>query len=45
MKQSLRAFLPQITSSSFNDIIKLDGSKIIFDQNAKQEFDGKVRFR
>ncbi|MDZ7623321.1 MAG: RsmE family RNA methyltransferase [Ignavibacteriaceae bacterium] len=42
MKQSLRAFLPQISSASFNDIIKFDGPKILFDQNAKQEFDGKL---
>jgi 16S rRNA (uracil1498-N3)-methyltransferase len=42
MKQSLRAFLPKIDSASFNDIIKLDGHKILFDQNAKQEFDGKL---
>jgi len=42
MKQSLRAFLPKIDSASFNDIIKLDGHNILFDQNAKQEFDGKL---
>ena len=42
MKQSLRAFLPQIVSASFNDIIKLDGHKILFDQNEKLEFEGKV---
>jgi len=42
MKQSLRVFLPRIDSASFNDIIKLDGHKILFDQNAKQEFDGKL---
>ena len=42
MKQSLRAFLPQIDSASFNDIIKLDGHKILFDQNEKLEFEGKV---
>ncbi|HSW54006.1 MAG TPA: RsmE family RNA methyltransferase [Ignavibacteriaceae bacterium] len=44
MKQSLRAFLPKILSSSFNSIIELDGSKILFDQNAKQEFEGKIEF-
>ncbi|HEY6625421.1 MAG TPA: RsmE family RNA methyltransferase [Ignavibacteriaceae bacterium] len=42
MKQSLRAFLPQITSTSFNEILQFDGAKILFDQNAKQEFDGKL---
>ena len=42
MKQSLRAFLPQLDSASFNDIIKLDGHKILFDQNAKLEFNGKI---
>jgi 16S rRNA (uracil1498-N3)-methyltransferase len=44
MKQSLRAFLPKILSSSFNSIIELDGSKIIFDQNANKQFDGKLDF-
>ena len=42
MKQSLRAFLPQITYASFNDIIKLEGLKILFDQNEKLEFEGKA---
>ena len=42
MKQSFRAFLPHITSSSFNDIVKVDWVKVIFDQNSKLEFDGKV---
>jgi 16S rRNA (uracil1498-N3)-methyltransferase len=42
MKQSLRTFLPQITSASFEDIAKVDGVKIIFDQNAKQEFEGEI---
>ncbi|MCW8804055.1 MAG: 16S rRNA (uracil(1498)-N(3))-methyltransferase [Ignavibacteriaceae bacterium] len=40
MKQSLRAFLPQIVSSIFGDIITFDGSKILFDQNVKAIFDG-----
>lgn len=40
MKQSLRPFLPQIISSSYNDIITFDGSKILFNQNAKVIFDG-----
>jgi 16S rRNA (uracil1498-N3)-methyltransferase len=42
MKQSLRAFLPKILSSSFNGIIEQDGSKILFDQNANKKFDGKL---
>lgn len=43
MKQSLRAFLPQITSAGFEDIVKVDAAKIIFDQNAKLEFERKIR--
>lgn len=42
MKQSLRAFLPQLDSASFNDITNLDGHKILFDQNEKLEFEGKI---
>jgi len=42
MKQSLRAFLPQITSASFEYIRKGEGIKLIFDQNAKLEFEGKI---
>ena len=42
MKQSLRAFLPQITSGGFNEIIHFDGMKVIFEQNSRLEFDGKV---
>jgi len=42
MKQSLRAFLPQISSASFNEILQFNGAKILFDQNAKQVFDGKL---
>ena len=42
MKQSLRAFLPKIISSNYNDIINLDGNKIIFDQNVKPIFDGNL---
>ncbi len=38
MKQSLRSFLPQIEFDTFDEIIKCDGIKIIFDQNAKNEF-------
>lgn len=44
MKQSLRAYLPKITSSSFNEIIQLPGTKILFDQNLNQPFDGKLNF-
>ena len=40
MKQSLRAFLPKILSSTFDDIIKLDGKPILFHQNSNQIFDG-----
>jgi 16S rRNA (uracil1498-N3)-methyltransferase len=39
MKQSLRAFLPNILSSAFDDIIKLDGRKTLFHQNSNQIFD------
>ena len=42
MKQSLRAFLPNIVSSSYNEIIKLPGTKMLFDQNAKSVYDGNV---
>lgn len=41
MKQSLRAFLPQISSASFNEILQCDGEKIIFDQSANSEFESK----
>ncbi|MCZ7613448.1 MAG: RsmE family RNA methyltransferase [Ignavibacteriaceae bacterium] len=34
MKQSLRAFIPQILSSSFGEIMNLDGNKFLFDQSA-----------
>jgi 16S rRNA (uracil1498-N3)-methyltransferase len=44
MKQSIRAFLPQIVSSNFNDIINFDGRRILFDQNAKAMFDGNQNF-
>jgi 16S rRNA (uracil1498-N3)-methyltransferase len=40
MKQSLRAFLPQVISSNYSDIINFDASKILFDQNAKAIFYG-----
>lgn len=39
MKQSLRAWLPKIQYvKSINEIVKLDGTKILFDQNAQQFF-------
>jgi 16S rRNA (uracil1498-N3)-methyltransferase len=39
MKQSLRAWLPKIQYvKSINEIVKLDGKKILFDQKAKQTF-------
>lgn len=42
MKQSLRTFLPQISSADFNEIINSDGVKIIFHQKADREFDGRI---
>ena len=42
MKQSLRTFLPQVASASFNEIIQFYGVKVIFEQNSKLEYDGKV---
>jgi 16S rRNA (uracil1498-N3)-methyltransferase len=42
MKQSLRAFLPKIISATFNEIIEFPGSKILFEQNSKNIFDGNV---
>jgi 16S rRNA (uracil1498-N3)-methyltransferase len=42
MKQSLRAFLPQVATASFNEIIQFYGVKVIFEQNSKLEYDGKV---
>jgi 16S rRNA (uracil1498-N3)-methyltransferase len=44
MKQSIRAFLSEISVSSFNEIIKMDGVKLLFDQNAEKKFDGKLDF-
>jgi 16S rRNA (uracil1498-N3)-methyltransferase len=41
MKQSLRAFLPKIISTSFDEINKLSGDKILFDQKVKSRFTGK----
>ena len=42
MKQSLRTFLPEIISASFNEIVQFDGVKILFDQNADKKFEGKL---
>ncbi|KAA0245421.1 MAG: Ribosomal RNA small subunit methyltransferase E [Ignavibacteriaceae bacterium] len=42
MKQSLRAFIPQILSSSFGEIMNLDGNKFLFDQSAGKKYDGTV---
>ncbi len=42
MKQSLRAFLPKIISATINEIIEFPGSKILFEQNSKNIFDGNV---
>ncbi len=39
MKQSLRAWLPKVSyERNVNTIIKLNGTKILFDQNASQTF-------
>ena len=39
MKQSLRAWLPKVSYvKSISEIYKLDGTKILFDQNASQTF-------
>lgn len=39
MKQSLRSWLPKIQySKSISEIVKLDGTKILFDQNAQKTF-------
>jgi 16S rRNA (uracil1498-N3)-methyltransferase len=39
MKQSLRAWLPKVSyAKSLNEIMKLEGEKILFDQNAEQPF-------
>ena len=44
MKQSLRTYLPQISSASFNEIIEMRGTKILFDQNAEKEFNEVLNF-
>ncbi|MFH1197613.1 MAG: RsmE family RNA methyltransferase [bacterium] len=39
MKQSLRAYLPKIQYKKFlSEILKMEGKKIIFDQNSSQSF-------
>ena len=43
MKQSLRAFLPQIEFDTFDKIIKSDGDKIFFDQKAKDNFKDETK--
>ncbi len=40
MKQSLRAYLPKIRIMKLNEIIKLEGKKVIFDQKAEKRFTG-----
>ena len=45
MKQSLRAFLPKISTSRFDEIIKFPGTKILFDQKAKSVFDGDFNLK
>ena len=42
MKQSLRTFLPRISSATFEEIVKLTGNKILFDQNSENRFDGTI---
>lgn len=44
MKQSLRAFLPKIIFISFDEINKLPGDKILFDQNVKNRFYDKIDY-
>ena len=44
MKQSLRCFLPAIIyQNSISDIAKLDGEKILFEQNAETELAGLLK--
>jgi 16S rRNA (uracil1498-N3)-methyltransferase len=42
MKQSLRAYLPNILASSLDEIANINGTKILLDQNANKLFDGKI---
>ena len=43
MKQSLRTFLPGISSANFNEIINFQGRIILFDQKSQLEFDCKLK--
>lgn len=43
MKQSLRSYLPGVTyAKSVKEILKLEGEKIVFEQNSKQNLTEKV---
>ena len=42
MKQSLRANLPKIRLMKFDEIIKLKGKKVAFDQKAQKRFTGEI---
>lgn len=43
MKQSLRSFLPEVTyAKSVKELLKLEGEKIVFEQNAKQNLRNKI---
>ena len=42
MKQSIRAFLPDISSANFEEIINRDGNKILFDQHSNKYYDGTI---
>ena len=43
MKQSLRSFLPTITTiNSLNELTAMDGKMIIFSQESDQEFNGNI---
>jgi 16S rRNA (uracil1498-N3)-methyltransferase len=43
MKQSLRPFLPEIEFDTLSNILKYEGTKILFDQNAMYEFNISTR--
>ncbi len=43
MKQSLRAYLPKIKNMKIEEIVKLEGKKILFDQKAKKRFTGEIK--
>lgn len=42
MKQSLRTFLPKLTSVSFDEIVEYNGIKILLDQKSTKLFTGDV---